>query len=205
MSVTVRNLSISRGGRNILSGVGFELAQGTALVVRGANGIGKTSLLRVLAGLAPADAGEVSGLGEKAVYAGHLDGIKAQLSVAENLAFWARVFGNSSIGAALTAFELQPLADRPAQYLSAGQKRRLGLARLLVANRPVWLLDEPTVSLDQTNVARFAAIVERHLAAGGSALIASHVDLGLKTETLDLEPFRPATTASVDPFLEGVF
>ncbi len=111
--------------------------------------------------------------------------------MAENLGFWARIFGQSRIAPALAAMNLDALADRPAQNLSAGQKRRLGLARLLVTGRKLWLLDEPTVSLDAASVALFVAAVRAHLASGGAALMATHVDLGLDDAgTLDLAPFR---------------
>ncbi len=104
--------------------------------------------------------------------------------------FWAGIYGTGAIDAALAAFELGALRDRPAQALSAGQKRRLGLARLLVTGRPVWALDEPTVSLDRDAVAMFAAAVRRHLAAGGAALIATHIDLGLEATEFDVTPYR---------------
>ena len=109
----------------------------------------------------------------------------------ENLQFWAAAYGTNDISPALLAFDLKPLLDRQAQDLSAGQKRRLGLARMLVTGRPVWIFDEPTVSLDQTNTRLFAAMVKRHLAKGGMALLATHIDLGIaEAETLDLTPFR---------------
>jgi heme exporter protein A len=112
------------------------------------------------------------------------------LSVAENLMFWAQVFGNSDIEPALAAYQLDPLRDRLAGTLSAGQKRRLGLARLMVTGRPIWVLDEPTVSLDADAVAMFASAVTAHLGAGGMALIATHIDLGLNADTFDVTPYR---------------
>jgi heme exporter protein A len=125
------------------------------------------------------------------VYAGHADGIKATLTVRENLSFWAQAFGNEDISKAMTAYQLAPLGDRPAGALSAGQKRRLGLARLLVTGREIWVLDEPTVSLDVEAVAMFAAAVRAHLAGGGIAVIATHIDLGLsEAEVLDVGPFK---------------
>ncbi|MCR8726360.1 heme ABC exporter ATP-binding protein CcmA [Frigidibacter sp. ROC022] len=193
-------LSVGRGGVTLLQGLSFAVAQGEALVLRGPNGCGKTTLIRALAGLQPVLAGELRGA--EAVYAGHLDGIKAQLTVAENLQFWARVMGGGGIDAALAAFDLGALADRPARNLSAGQKRRLGLARLLLAGRPLWLLDEPTVSLDSASVGAFAGVVESHLAGGGAAVIATHVDLGLSGRDLDLRPFR-ALTQAADAFGDG--
>lgn len=207
MSLSVHSLSCARGGLRVLTGVSFAVAPGEALILRGPNGAGKTTLLRALAGLTPPLDGRIEAPPDGIAYAGHADGLKAQLSVAENLRFWAGVFGAAGIQAAVAAFDLAELLDRPAGNLSAGQKRRLSLARLLVTGRPVWCLDEPTVSLDVENVARFARAVETHLAGGGSAVIATHIDLGLPTaRSLDISPFTrrnqpPAAADEADPFL----
>jgi heme exporter protein A len=191
MDLTVTGLACARGGVTVLEGISLTLPAGRALVLRGPNGIGKTTLLRTIAGLQPAVAGLVSLSPESLAYAAHADGLKAALTTRENLAFWAAVHGQGGVDAALTAMNLSALQDRLAQHLSAGQKRRLGLARLLVTGRPVWLLDEPTVSLDAASVALFAGVVRAHLAAGGSALIATHVDLGLdEAMVLELTAFR---------------
>lgn len=191
MSYQVSDLAVSRGGLTVLEGVSFGLRPGRALVLRGANGIGKTTLLRSLAGLQPPVAGQNGIPAEAIAYASHADGLKATLSVTENLGFWAAVYGTGDPGAAIDRMNLAALRDRPAANLSAGQKRRLGLARLLVSGRPVWMLDEPTVSLDAASVALFAGVVRDHLAGGGAALIATHIDLGLdEAEVLDLTPFR---------------
>ena len=189
MVMDVRDLSVARGGVTVLEGVSFALEPGQILVLRGANGIGKTTLLRTLAGLQPPVAGEVTG--DEIAYAGHADGLKAGLTVTENLTFWAEINGMAGIDVALEAMNLTDLRRRRAGDLSAGQKRRLGLARLLVTGRAVWLLDEPTVSLDAASVALFVAVLRAHLAQGGSALIATHIDLGLQeARELDLTPFR---------------
>jgi heme exporter protein A len=190
MDMQVNDLAVARGGVAVLEGVTFRLLPGRALVLRGPNGIGKTTLLRSLAGLQPALAGEVTVAAEAVAYAAHADGVKAVLTVAENLRFWAAAYGTHSVAQALAEMNLEALANRRAAHLSAGQKRRLGLARLLVTGRPIWLMDEPTVSLDAASVALFAGVVARHLASGGSALIASHIDLGLEAEVLDLTPFK---------------
>lgn len=198
----VRDLSVARGGLRAVQGVSFDLAAGQALVLRGPNGIGKTTLLRTVAGLQPPVSGQIDAAPDAIAYAAHADGLKSALSVAENLRFWAAIFGRADIDAALGAMNLSALASRAAGALSAGQKRRLGLARLLVTGRPVWVLDEPTVSLDADSVALFAKAVRAHLAAGGAALMATHIDLSIpEARVLDLTPFRarpdtPATRAA---------
>lgn len=173
----------------------LRLDAGKALILRGPNGAGKTTLLRTIAGLQPPLRGTIDGAEDRVAYGAHADGLKAMLSVSENLRFWARVYGEHDITAALAAYALEPLRDRLAGTLSAGQKRRAGLARLMVTQRPVWLLDEPTVSLDTDAVAMFAGAVDAHLAGGGSAILATHIDLGLQAETLDLTPYRAAPDA----------
>ena len=190
MGLRVENLSLARGGQPVLTGLTFEVAAGQALILRGPNGAGKTTLLRTLAGIQAPLEGQIIGGEDQIAYAGHADGLKSMLSVAENLSFWAQVFGQADISPALKAYALAPLSDRLGGTLSAGQKRRLGLARLLVTGRPVWVLDEPTVSLDQVAVAQFAEAVRGHLATGGTALIATHIDLGLDAQVLDISDFR---------------
>ncbi|WP_341366390.1 heme ABC exporter ATP-binding protein CcmA [Yoonia sp. BS5-3] len=194
----VRDVTCARGGVPVLSNLNFTVKAGQALILRGPNGIGKTTLLRTLAGLQPAIAGEINYPEDEGAYASHADGIKSALSVAENLAFWADVYGTALPDDLYAAFDLTDLKHRLGGTLSAGQKRRLGLARLGVIGRKVLFLDEPTVSLDGFSVKLFAKWLQQtHLASGGLAVIATHVDLGLDTApTLALEPFKSAPDAS---------
>jgi heme exporter protein A len=194
--IAVEGLTVERGGIPVLEGVSLAVGAGAALVLRGPNGVGKTTLLRVLAGLQAPLAGRVEMAPECAAYASHADGLKATLTVRENLAFWADIHGQRLDEGVFAAFDLARLADRMAGTLSAGQKRRAGLARLAVIGRPVLLLDEPTVSLDAASVALFAGwLRERHLAGGGTAVIATHIDLGLEAPVLDLGAFRARADA----------
>jgi len=171
---------VSRGGISLLQGLDIEIKNGQAGILQGPNGIGKTTLLRALAGLQPIELGKIEGSLEDICYSGHLDGVKPTLTVQENLEFWANIFGYPSISEVAEKFMLVDLLNIRVRTLSAGQKRRVGLARLGLTGRPVWLLDEPTVSLDETSVKIFGNIIKDHLAENGCALIATHIDLGLK-------------------------
>lgn len=193
----VSDLACARGGVPVLEGVSFSVAEGEALILRGPNGIGKTTLLRTLAGLQPAVGGSMTYPEDEGAYASHADGIKTALSVAENLKFWADVHGSALPDDIFTTFDLADLRTRVAGTLSAGQKRRLGLARLGVIGRRVLFLDEPTVSLDGFSVRLFADWLQhRHLAAGGVAVIATHIDLGIAAPELELTPFKAAPDAA---------
>ena len=203
MDFSASDLTCFRGDIAVLDAVEFRIPAGEALILRGPNGAGKTTLLRTIAGLTPLRHGTLSFTADDVAYAAHADGLKSQLSVADNLNFWAQVYGAQNMNAALDAFELHDLLDRPAGYLSAGQKRKLSLSRLTLTGRPLWALDEPTVSLDTANVARFSAAVSRHLDTGGSAVIATHIDLGLASaRTLDISQFKASHAQSHDPFLD---
>jgi heme exporter protein A len=191
MQLIADRLCCIRGGREVFTQLSFSVASGQALAVTGPNGAGKTSLLRALGGLVRLAEGtaELTGgeleltLPEQAHFLGHFDPAKPALTVAENLEFWASFYGGGGaqgIGSALAALGLDGLLDLPAAYLSAGQRRRLSLARLLAVHRPVWLLDEPTATLDAGGQSRFAEIAQAHLAGGGLIVAATHAPLGLE-------------------------
>jgi heme exporter protein A len=193
--LSVENLVVERGSRRILDGVSFRVDAGEALVLIGPNGAGKTTLIRTVAGLIGAADGSIrldggdpdKDVAQQAHYIGHLNALKPSLTVEENLRFWAEYLGGSSVAGAaideaLAAFDLDALAMIPAGYLSAGQKRRACLARLVATVRPLWLLDEPTVSLDAASVQLLARQVARHAAGGGLVLAATHIPLGLASE-----------------------
>jgi len=187
MKLIVENLSCARGARVVLSAVAFTALAGESVLLSGPNGSGKTTLLRTLAGFIGPRAGRArlegaaGDLDECCHYVGHLNGIKAGFTVEENLSFLAAYLGGEpeAIDGAADAFDLDALRHVPAGFLSAGQKRRLGLARLVLAHRPVWLLDEPTVSLDTASQQLLADAVRAHVAGGGIVVAASHVPLGV--------------------------
>lgn len=190
MQLTADNLACNRGGREVFAGLSFTLPGGEALVVTGRNGAGKSSLLRVIAGLVRAASGRLqlegggaeATIGEQAHYVGHQDAVKPSLTVHENLKFWTQYLGagGAAIEAALEAVDLAPLTDLPAAYLSAGQRRRLSIARLVAVQRPLWLLDEPTSALDVPSQNRLADLMRRHLAGGGMIVAAAHGPIGLE-------------------------
>ena len=190
MQLTGENLACSRGGREVFAGLSFSLSGAEALLVTGRNGAGKSSLLRMVAGLLRISAGRLNltgsehdaTLGEQSHYLGHQDAVKPSLSVGENLRFWAAFLGvgGGAIEKALEAVDLIPLADLPAAYLSAGQRRRLSIARLVAVQRPIWLLDEPTSALDAPSQKRLTELMRGHLAGGGMIVAAAHGPIGLE-------------------------
>jgi heme exporter protein A len=182
------DLACDRGGRRVLDGVSFSLASGEALVVTGPNGTGKSTLLRLIAGFLRLSAGSLileggaeDGVAANAHYVGHQDAVKPALTLDETLRFWAVMLGGGTerVAQALDAVDLGHLADLPAGYLSAGQRRRLSLARLIAAPRPIWLLDEPTTAIDAASEARLADLMRAHLGDGGLVIAATHAPLAL--------------------------
>ena len=193
MAISVKSLSVSRGGINLLEGLDIELNSGQAGILRGPNGVGKTTLLRALAGLQPIETGKIQYSIDDVCYSGHADGVKPTLTVRENLEFWADIFGHHSISETAEQFMISDFLDLKVGTLSAGQKRRVGLSRLGLTGRSIWLLDEPTVSFDQTSVSIFENIIKDHLLKHGCALIATHIDLGLEdsAKIIDLSKYQP--------------
>ena len=194
MRLSGRGVRCVRGGREVFSGLDFEAISGEALAVTGPNGAGKTSLLRLIAGLLMMADGSIGleggeaelTLPEQAHYLGHRDTLKPALSVLENLSFWREFLGDAAFDAAESLAEvgLDHAGHLPAAYLSAGQRRRLSIARLLAVRRPIWLLDEPTSALDAAGQSLFATLMRNHLSRGGLIVAATHAPLGLVAREL---------------------
>jgi heme exporter protein A len=191
MRLSAIDLACHRGGRDVFAALSFAVASGEVLTVTGRNGAGKSSLLRTIVGLVRIAQGKLVLEGgdpeltvaEQAHYLGHQDALKPSLTVAENLRFWAGFLGTQAadIHPALAAVGLDELADLPAAYLSAGQRRRLSIARLVAIKRPIWLLDEPTSTLDASAQDRLAGLMRAHLTEGGLIMAATHGGIGLET------------------------
>ncbi|MGE5548123.1 MAG: heme ABC exporter ATP-binding protein CcmA [Solirubrobacterales bacterium] len=214
-------LACVRGGRVVFAGLDFEVAAGEALVLLGPNGSGKSSLLRVMAGLLKTASGRLAWNGKPVAedpeahaarthYVGHHDAIKPVLSVAENLRFWARLHephaarASQAVEHALERFGLGHLRDIPGKMLSAGQKRRTNLARLLAAPSPLWLLDEPITALDRKSIATLEAVFAEHRAGGGIVILSTHADVDLPdARELHLDRFAPQSF--VDDLPDEVF
>lgn len=188
MRLIGEGLACRRGERAVFAGLDFELGGGGSLILRGSNGSGKTSLLRMIAGLIEPAAGRLRleggapelAIGQQCHFVAHQDAVKPALTVRENLGFWGDVFGSGTVEAALAAFDLAAIAGLPAGILSAGQKRRLALSRLALSDRPLWLLDEPSVGLDGASRDRLSALMAAHLGRGGLIVAATHVEIGLE-------------------------
>jgi heme exporter protein A len=194
MRLVGRGIKCVRGGREVFAGLDVDASAGEAVAVVGPNGAGKTSLLRLIAGLLRPAGGSIAlqggddelTLAEQAHYLGHRDALKPALSVSENLVFWQRFLGGDEADAeaSLATVGLGHIAHLPAAYLSAGQRRRLSIARLIAVKRPLWLLDEPTSALDTAGQKMFESVVAAHLASGGLVVAATHLPLGVDTREL---------------------
>lgn len=199
MTLRAENLSCIRQDRLIFDGLTFSVSPGSVLWVKGKNGAGKSSLLRIVAGLLKQAAGDIlwnsenvqtepDGYAGQFRYIGHQEPLKPVLSVEENLKFWTEFAGGDAAHKALEEFELQRIKDTPVRILSAGQKKRTNLARLIAAPAPLWILDEPVSSLDSHYIDLFREHLAHHVASGGMALLATHQDLNLDhTEILNLD------------------
>jgi heme exporter protein A len=209
MRLSAVDLVCHRGGRDVFTALSFAVASGEVLAVTGRNGAGKSSLLRTIVGLVRIAHGGLTleggdpelTIAEQAHYLGHQDALKPALSVAENLKFWAGFLGAGPADTAstLAAVGLAELADLPAAYLSAGQRRRLSIARLLAVKRPIWLLDEPTSTLDAASQDRLAGLMRAHLTEGGMILAATHGALGLPaSRELQLDDIRAIAPATAE-------
>jgi heme exporter protein A len=212
--VHVSGLCVERGGWTVIADLSFTVRPGTALLLTGPNGAGKTTLIRALAGLLPLRDGSIafSGIGPDDTFAAHChyvahnNAAKTELTVRENLGFWARFLGDdgSSAVQAMRDVGLEMLADIPVRHLSAGQQRRVAIGRLLVAARPVWLLDEPTVSLDAANSDRLVEFGNAHLGRGGIIIAATHIPLGFQPLTeLRLTPVETESEAAFWSHVDG--
>jgi heme exporter protein A len=188
----VTDLACHRGGRQVFEGVSFSLRAGELLELRGPNGSGKSSLLRLIAGIDEPSRGAIKLTGaeyrnEALHLIGHGEASKPVLTVSENLQFWSDFLGGGEVASSLSAFNMQSLADVPVSLLSEGQRRRLALTRLVLVKRPLWLLDEPSVGLDQSAAAQLRSVMQNHMVAGGMIVASTHVDLGLSShQTLQL-------------------
>lgn len=203
-SFTGKNLSCVRGERLVLEGIDFELSDSDAMILTGPNGAGKSTLLRLMAGLMYPSAGQlswddnaisddISEHNSRTSYVGHADAVKPALSVFENVAFWAEIYGPGGFSPenAMSAFGITHLADLPARYLSAGQRRRVNLCRMLTSGASLWLLDEPTTALDGETSSALGNLIEAHRKGGGMVVISTHTELGISdAKSLPLEVLR---------------
>ena len=192
MFVKIRNLTKIYNNFCAVNKINFQIEKNKTIGLLGPNGCGKTTTIGMMLGLVTPTEGEILIDTDNFIFAGETNGIKTSLTVSENLRFWSAIFGGKEFEEALEVFHLTKFENRFAGKLSAGQKRRLSLARLMLADKAIWLLDEPTVSLDKKSMEEFSKILKNHLEAGGAAVVATHIDLGLKTHSsnINIEDYR---------------
>ncbi|MBM3564550.1 MAG: heme ABC exporter ATP-binding protein CcmA [Alphaproteobacteria bacterium] len=203
---TGHDLTCIRGERHVFADVSFSLSAGGALLLTGPNGSGKSSLLRLMAGLGRPAAGDIrwndediaadrDAHGARLHYVGHGDAVKPALTAAENVAFWADVRGGGDARASLAAFGIERLGETPGRFLSAGQRRRVNLARLIASPAPLWILDEPATALDRDSVTRLQDAIARHRSGGGMVALSTHGGLDIPdAAVLDLAAAGDAAT-----------
>lgn len=170
------DVSARRGGRIIVAGFSIRIEAGQVFVLRGPNGAGKTTLLRTLAGYSPCASGTLARQSASTAFLGHADGVKTALTARENLEFWKKLYGSTddAVARSVAALAIAPFVGQQAATLSAGQRRRLALGRIVISQRPIWLLDEPTAGMDAQSVDMVVDLIHQHARTGGSAVVATH-------------------------------
>ena len=204
MLLNVTNLNCRRGPKLIIANVSLSVTAGECIILRGPNGSGKTTLLRFLAGLS--DNAGIKTYNNSIAYSGHLDGVKSTLTVNENLSFWAGIYATNNLDKVIKKLNLEDLSNNLVGELSTGQKRRLGLARMLISNAKIWLMDEPTSSLDTLTSSLIFEAINLHCKNDGAAIISTHINLNIpKSRVLNMEDFAVKREDEDDPFLKGSF
>lgn len=204
MLLNVTNLNCRRGPKLIIANVSLSVTAGECIILRGPNGSGKTTLLRFLAGLC--DSADIKTYDNSIAYSGHLDGVKSTLTVNENLSFWAGIYATNNLDKVIKKLNLEDLSNNLVGELSTGQKRRLGLARMLISNAKIWLMDEPTSSLDTSTSSLIFEAINLHCKNDGAAIISTHINLNIpKSRVLNMEDFAVKREDEDDPFLKGSF
>ena len=203
MLLSTKNLTCVRNSRKILSDVSLTLTDGQIISLYGPNGSGKTTLLKTLGNILPHTKGAVLNLERETCFLGHSNCLKTDLTVFENLLFWNGVYQGNKIEIAISLLKLEEIIDIPIAQLSAGQKRKVALARLLISKTKLWLLDEPYESLDQNNIELFNRIMRKHLEENGGIIIATHSPIKFENaKPINISNFKVLNNYENDPFIE---